>query len=375
MVSVSNFVSILGATLAIIVGIFISPIPQNLGFYRFLTSKIPEFVGMIPLFHDKTEWQFTYEELYKNCDTISGQTALVTGANSGVGYETARALAKCGVDVTLACRNAERCSIAAEEIKKESMDNGYQNDVSTMIVDTSSLQSVQTFSNDFLTKHKDGSLDMLYLNAGMMKSGRNSSDNKLALSKDGIELVFATNYLGHHLMYRLLEPLLLNSKMARVIQTSSNASYMTFKYKVATRLESLNNPTTFFFTDLKNYGQSKLAQILWTKHLTKRLEDSKNIFVNVCHPGAVNTPLVDKVLPAFLIPLVNIVREKILWSREEGALTQLYLGVATDALATKNIRGKYFHPQAQEVVNPLSLDEQLQSDLWEFSEELISEFL
>lgn len=369
MVSVSTSISILGALL----GIFISPIPKNLGFYRFLASHRPDLVGLIPSFHHGIKWQFTFEELYKSCHNISGQKAVITGANSGVGYETARALAKCGVDVTLACRNPERCSRAADKIKKESKDNGYNNDVSIMIVDTSSLQSVQTFAQEFLTKHKDGALDMLYLNAGITKG--NPSDNKLALSEDGVELVFATNYLGHHLMYRLLEPLLLNSKMARVIQTSSNASFVTFKYKVATSLESLNNPNSFVLTFLKNYGQSKLAQILWAKHLTKHLGHRNNIYVNACHPGGVDTALVDKTLPAFLAPIINTFRENLLWSREEGALTPLYLGVATNDLATKNIRGKYFHPQAQEVVNPLSLDEKLQSDLWDFSEELVSKFL
>merc|ERR1712071_651864 len=103
------------------------------------------------------------------------------------------------------------------------------------------------------------SLDMLYLNAGT-----NLSRDELILSDDGYELLFATNYLGHHLLYIMLEPLMRKSKMARVIQTSSSASFSSFPHKVATSLEQLNDPK--FSNALKLYKQTKLAQILWSKH-------------------------------------------------------------------------------------------------------------
>lgn len=127
------------------------------------------------------------------------------------------------------------------------------------------------------------------------------------------------------------------------------------------------------------YGQSKLAQIIWAKHLTKLLGDDSNVYVNACHPGAVNTSIWDKgdmeKIPSFVIKFVNHLRRNVMWTGEEGALTQLFLGVATNKLVAKNIRGKYFHPQAEEVVNPLSLDETLQKELWEFSDALVAKFL
>ena len=127
---------------------------------------------------------------------------MITGANSGVGYETAKALAKCGVHVTMACRNQKRCDTAAEEIRAVSKDNGYDNEISTTIVDTSKLKSVYSFSKEFVSKHEndDRALDMLYLNAGIGAKPHSQSP----LSEDGIEFVFATNYVGHHLMHRLL---------------------------------------------------------------------------------------------------------------------------------------------------------------------------
>ena len=376
MPSASIFIFAIGTITATTIGILVSPIPTNLGFYRFLASKQHSLIGFSPAFHYGIDWKYTFDELYEDCTQIKGQTALITGANSGVGYETARSLAKCGVDVVMACRNAKKCSTAANKIKEESKDNGVSNEVQTMTVDTSSLKSVQTFSKEFLSKYEGTALDMLYLNAGI--GGVASPKDGLKTSEDGIELIFATNYLGHHLMYRLLEPLLLKSKMARVILTSSAASFSPFEHKVATSLEVLNNPDTKQ-DNVLHYGQSKLAQIIWAKHLTKLLGNESNIYVNACHPGAVDTLIWEKGdiknLPEFVISFVNYLRRNAMWTGEEGALTQLYLGVAMKELETQNIRGRYFHPQAQEAVNPLSLDEKLQKDLWDFSEDLVRKFL
>ena len=341
-------------------------------------------IGLNPAFHYGINWKYTFEELYENCHHptigISSHTALITGGNSGIGYQTARALAKCGVDVTLACRNESKCLVAADKIRNEAREylkqNGDSNaiNVSIMTVDMSSLKSVQQFSQEFLKKNQNGALDMLYLNAGI--GVINKPGEELKLSEDGIELTFATNYVGHHLMYRLLEPLLLKSKMARVIQVSSCISFDTFGDKVATSLDTLNGPARKPYSH-KHYGQSKLAQILWTKYLTKRLSEANinNIYANASHPGSVDTGIWMKnaiVIPSFVL---DYLRKYTMWTEEDGALTQLYLGVATKELMEKDIRGKYFHPQAQEVVNPLSLDEKLQKDVWDFSEELVSDFL
>jgi retinol dehydrogenase-12 len=386
---------------AILIGLFLSPIPQNIGFYRFLATYDVTLVGLGPAFVHGMHWSYTFDELYNTCSQISGQNALITGSNSGVGYETAKVLAKCGVNVIMACRNAKKCSDAANKIKEEIKGHRYDNEIITMIVDMSSLKSVQTFSKELLAKfdvsdisddvedlkdvetagtettlssssHHKPSLDILYLNAGI-GSGK-SSDNELKLSEDGIELVFATNYVGHHLMYRSLEPLLLRSKMARVIQVSSVASFTSFNNTVATSLEILNRPTRNP-EDFAYYGQSKLAQIMWVKYLTKRLGENSNIYVNAAHPGAVDTDIWDQIVPDFIMKSFHYVRKNVMWTTEEGSLTQLYLGVAVDKLVEHNVRGKYFHPQAQEVENPFSLDEKVQKELWEFSDELVSQFL
>ena len=167
-------------------------------------------------------------------------------------------------------------------------------------------------------------------------------------------------------------------KNAKVIQTSSCASFRPFSYKVATDLDTLNgcseDQVNLWSGDNYAYGQSKLAQILWVKALTRRLGPSSTLSANAFHPGLANTPGVDKAMDSgkiidFQRNLIHRVVTKSAWQSPDGALTGLFLAV------TDGIKGKYFHPQAQEVVNPMSLDEQLQDDLWAFSDKLVENYL
>lgn len=353
---------------AVLIGLLFSPIPRNLGLYRWIASRIPHLVGLTPAFLIDGEWGYTFEELYSS--DLTGQNAIVTGANSGVGYETSLALARLGASVTLACRNPSKCTAAARTIQS---DDAFKGKVYTMTLDTSSLASVKKFSQQYLDEHKDEPLDLLYLNAGIGSAGVND-DGSAPLSEDGIEMVFATNHVGHHLLWKLLHPLIEKSKMSRIVLTSSAASYDTFDYKVATDLETLNSVDV---RNLRVYGQSKLAQILWAKKLTRELGTSSTTFVNAVHPGAVDTGIWQKnpMIPSFLQDFITYLRKNVMWTAAEGALTMLYVGVATKRLKKENVRGKYFHPQSQEMVNPLSLDVDLQDAVWKFSDELVKDFM
>lgn len=349
---------------AISVGLLLSPIPRNLGFYKWVAQNVryPEAVGTAPAYLDEKDWGFTFEQLY-NYD-LRGQTALVTGGNSGTGYATALALTRLGASVTIACRSEGRCLAAVETIKT---DRDYKGHIEIGVMDTSQLASVKNFAATYMKSHEK--LDMLFLNAGIGSAGVND-DGSAPLSEDGIEMVFATNHVGHHLLYKLLEPLVLKSPLARIVLTSSGGSFTTFEYKVATDLETLN---TADVKRLENYGQSKLAQVLWAKELTRRLGPNSSVHVNAAHPGAVNTGIWEKnpLIPKKMMGIINYFRTHAMWTAAEGALTLLYLGVATDQLVAKNIRGKYFHPQSIEIVNPLALDEDLQKKVWDFSDELV----
>lgn len=196
-------------------------------------------------------------------------------------------------------------------------------------------------------------------------------DGKLPKSEDGIEMVFATNHVGHHLLYNLLEPALKSSPMARVVLTSSAANFEAPYYGVATDLTTLNSmETQEGFSDMHPYGQSKLAQILFAQELTRRLPADSNIYVNALHPGAVDTEIWSKLFIPFPLDwLVKQVQKGFMWTGEDGSLTMLYLGIATEEIKTQNIRGKYFHPQAVPVrPNDIASDPALGEAVWEFTE-------
>ena len=282
-----------------------------------------------------------------------------------------------GADVTMACRNPKKCQAAATRIRKENQPS--RGTVKTGLLDTETLAKVKDFATNYLHDNPDKPLDMLFLNAGTA-----FADYKVKcvpLSKDGIEKIFAANYLGHHLLFRLLEPALEKSDLARVVSTSSGASFVSYSWRVATDLATLNGCSEPWAkgTKLNSYGQTKLAQILWTKYLAKSRKTT-NIYFNAFHPGVVATEIFDKAFqeaktPRYIQTVCDWFKREVMWTSEEGALTGLFLGTAVDRLKAENIRGKYFHPQAQEVVNPLSLDEDLQSRLWAFSEELVKDYL
>lgn len=309
------------------------------------------------------------------------------GANSGIGFEIASALSKQGASVTIACRNPQRCFSAADEIRKEIP--GAQ--VSPLIMDVSDLSSVQKAAKTWLHHNEDVPIDMLFLNAGIFYDGKDT-DTTLPLSKDGIEKVFATNVLGHHLLYRLLEPALQKSKMARVVSTSSVAGIgwlppYSLPYRfgdtspiIPATLEELNagKPSSRFAFAL--YGRSKLAQAAWSKALTKRLDEHSTIYVNSAHPGAVYTPMAGGKYfpswwPAFFSNSIQYLEKQLLWSSAEGALTEIYLGVATDDIKRKNIRGRYYHPQSVDYEHPHASNEVLQENVWKLCEDLVKPFL
>lgn len=289
--------------------------------------------------------------------------------------------------MTIACRNPQRCFAAADKLRKSYP--GAQ--ISPLIMDVSKLSSVAKAAKTWLNNN-EGALDMLFLNAGIFYDGDASGDTKLPLSEDGIEKVFATNVVGHHLLYRLLEPALQKSKMARVVSTSSVAGISwlppySLPYRfgdtspmIPSTLEELNTgkPSPWFAFAL--YGRSKLAQAAWSKAITKRLGKNSTIYVNSAHPGAVYTPLASgkyfpEWWPQFFSRSIQYLEEQLLWTSAEGALTELFLGVATDKIEEENIRGKYYHPQSIDYDHPHAVDEELLENVWSLCEMLVKPFL
>lgn len=376
-----RYVTYLIGLLAVSINLLFSPIPAKLGLYRLLAWQLPVFIGLSPAFLDPSQpWGYTFDELAAT--DLSGQTALVTGANSGIGYEISLALARGGASVTMACRNKSKCDAAAARIFSDDA-VVIQGKIQTMTMDTSSLDSVRKFCDEYLRHDAAEALDILYLNAGIGTIVSND-DGRIPQSVDGIENMFATNVVGHHLLYNRLAGRVAQSEIGRVVLTSSAASFNVLKRRsVATDLETLNSGAV-----ISAYAQSKLAQILWAKELTRRLglEGHSHVYVNAGHPGAVETGIWDKIewdkyAIARWLPLEQCLARlrRLMWTSAEGALTLLFLGVAVDRLVEGNdgggIRGRYFHPQSMEVINPKALDEDLQKRVWMFLDDLVADFV
>ena len=357
--------------LAVIIGLLLSGVPRQLGLFTLLPPLLENSrqYGMLPPFIDGVAWGYTWDE-FAEVD-LTGQTALVTGANAGIGFALSNHLAKRGATVYMACRNDAKCEAARKKIISF---HALGVEVHTVALDTSKLSSVRACAKDLLGKISV--LDMLFLNAGTGAHWLNE-DGSLGLTEDGIEHVFATNHVGHHCLYRHLAAAVAAAPVGRIVLTSSAGHFGSFDYGVALSLEQLNGADPGPIRSLRPYCQSKLAQVLWAQELTRRLGAGSNIFVNSFHPGAVATEIWGKaaILPRFVRNFIESVMDSVMWSSDDGALTGLYLGVHV-GLSDKSVRGEYFHPQSHKIApNPKhATNASLQARFWQFSDQLTDAF-
>ncbi|GAB2235655.1 hypothetical protein Droror1_Dr00026087 [Drosera rotundifolia] len=243
--------------------------------------------GKINLFTLATGWPgpsgfgsaTTAEQVTEGIDA-TGLTVIVTGGAGGIGIETSRVLALRGAHVIIAARNLE----AAKQAKETILQNNQSARVDVLQLDLASIKSIKEFADNFNALKLP--LNILINNAGIMFC-------PFQLSKDGIELQFATNHLGHFLLTNLLLENMKNTAktsgiQGRIINLSSVAHTNT--YEGGIRFDSINDEASY--SDKKAYGQSKLANILHTNELSRRLkEEGANITVNSVHPGLIFTNL------------------------------------------------------------------------------------
>jgi retinol dehydrogenase-14 len=276
------------------------------------------------------------------------RVCLVTGANSGVGKATAAGLALLGATVVMACRDKKRGEMAQAEIKSQT---GNQK-VDLLLADLSSQVSVRQLAREF--KEKYDRLDVLINNAGGTNSKRKES-------VDGLEMTFALNHLGAFLLTNLLLDLLEASgrpaRKSRIVTVSSEAQGVgTINFG---DLQLQNN-----YSELRSYAQSKLANVLFTYELARRLE-GKNVTANTLHPGLVRTHFAGDSLSVFGILF------KLSWpiqiSPEKGARTSIYLASSPEV---EGMSGKYFIKQKPRKSAPLSYSEPTAELLWNESARL-----
>jgi NAD(P)-dependent dehydrogenase (short-subunit alcohol dehydrogenase family) len=285
----------------------------------------------------------------------SGRTAVVTGANSGLGLVTARELARKGAAVVLACRNLEKGEAARKEVEAHAP--GAQLELEEL--DLASLDSVREFADRFKAGHQG--LDLLINNAGVMATPRRST-------ADGFELQFGTNHLGHFALTGLLIGEMEGREDARVVTLSSNAHKFG---RIA--FDNLRGDRRYF--RWRAYGQSKLANLLFALELDRRLRAAGSTVKSLAaHPGYAATNLQFAGPPAVDAAVMKLGNALFAQDDEMGALPTLY--AATEpGLESGTFCGPDGFLEQRGHPKPVSpsggaRDEQVARRLWEVSEEM-----
>ena len=281
---------------------------------------------------------------------MDGKICLITGSTSGIGKEIALGLARMKATVILVGRSRDKCEAASLEIIKRGAPNASKNNIACFEADLSSQASIHKLAYEFKSTYKR--LDVLVNNAGVFLAKR-------MMTIDNIEYTFAVNHLAPFLLTNLLiDRLRASGSLSRIVTTSSVAhkgAHIDF------------NDIQFVkrrYNGISAYGQSKLANILFTKELARRLEQD-HVTANCFHPGGVRTNLASK--NPWYYQLIWALASPFLTSAEKGAYTGIYLASSSDL---DDVTGKYFVKRKK--VNPSkeATDQQAAQDLWRISEEL-----
>ncbi|KAJ4776600.1 NAD(P)-binding Rossmann-fold superfamily protein [Rhynchospora pubera] len=302
----------------------------------------------------------TAEEVTEACPDLTSITAIITGATSGIGAETARVLAKHGARLILPARSLK----AAEEAKARIISECPGSEIIILPLDLSSLASVRSFVSLFLSL--DLPLNLLINNAGKFS-------DRHVVSEDGVEMTFATNYLGHFLLTKLLlEKMAETAKMTGIEGRIVNVSSTIHSWFTGDGIQYLDNVTRkkIPYDPTKAYSFSKLANVLHTKALSKKLKEMKaNVTANCVHPGIVRTRLT-RDREGLITDVVFFLVSKLLKTIPQAASTTCYVAVHP---ALAGVSGKYFSDCNESTTSKLASNDQEALRLWEFSDKLTIE--
>jgi len=268
------------------------------------------------------------------------KVAIVTGANTGIGAETAVELAHKGYLVFVACRNEEKTKPVLERIKQETGGDRAE----FLKLDLENLAQVRQAAKAFLDRQLP--LKLLVNNAGLASPAH-------ALTADGLETTFEVNHLGHFLFTILLLPRIRASAPARIVHVAS---------KVHTSVKDINfdklrQPATSAFA-MDEYALSKLSNILFSNELARRLKDT-NITSNSLHPGVVATDIWRSVFAP-----IRWILKLFLKNVKDGAKTTLHVALSPNV---EGVSGKYFDNSKEVAPSRVAQDEQLARKLWKHS--------
>src|SRR6056297_1791085 len=278
------------------------------------------------------------------------KTAIVTGANSGIGKHTVQALAGNGYRVVMICRNRDK----AENARRDIIDKTGNDRIDILICDLSSMQQIKEAAETIRGTYSQ--TDRLVNNAGILPDGdREETD-------EGLELTFAVNHMAYFLLTRELMPLLESTPESRVINVASDASRSGTFNPDNLQLQS-------GYSTMKAYGNSKLFNIMFTRQLAKVI-DGKDITTYSLHPGVVNTNFAAD-SDSWFARFFDLGR-MFMRSPEKGAETSVYLCLEE---GIEHLSGSYFRDKKPvKPVKAARSDEDCKK-LWDKSEEIASSLL
>lgn len=274
---------------------------------------------------------------------MEGRVCLVTGSTSGIGKEIAAGLAGMGATVVLAGRSREKCEAAVQEIAARGVP---ASQLSYFVADLSSQESVRQLAKEFIDNYDR--LHVLVNNAGVFVQKRE-------LTADGIERTFAVNHLAPFLLTNLLLDRLKAGAPSRIVTTSSIAHR-------GAKMDFADLQMSKSYGSIRAYGQSKLANILFTRELARRLQGT-GVTANCFHPGAVRTNLVRGSGYGLVWGAASV----FFTSPEKGADTAVYLASSREV---EGVSGEYFVKRKQARASDPAYDSDAAERLWEASEKL-----
>lgn len=275
---------------------------------------------------------------------MKGKICMVTGATSGIGEVTARVLAEKGASVVVVSRKREKCERVRDEIRQKSGNP----QVDYLVADLSSQAEIRKLAEDFNNRYPR--LDVLVNNAGGFFF-------RWQESVDGIEMTFALNHLNYFLLTNLLLDTIKASAPARVVNVASGSH-------LGSKIDFDDLEMRLNYNGLRAYGRSKLANVLFTYELTRRLEGT-GVTANTLTPGFVATHIgMDN---NWVVRVVKTLANLFAKKSEQGAQTSIYLASSPDV---EGISGKYFVDCKPVLSSVLSYDQTTAKKLWEISAEM-----
>lgn len=280
--------------------------------------------------------------------SMQGKVCIVTGANSGLGKATSLGMAQMGATVVMVCRDRTKGEEAQNEIKTKSGSDA----IDLLLAELSSQDSIRQLVENFQQHYTQ--LHVLINNAGGVNLSRRDT-------VDGFEMTFAVNYLAPFLLTNLLLDKLKASAPARIVNVSSESHESGYIKMDDLQLEKK-------YRLMRAYGQSKLALVLFTYELARRLQGT-GVTANCLHPGFVATNIGQSGVGRVGRSIVKLIFSSLGISPEEGAKTSIYLASSPDI---EGVTGKYFVKSIPVRSAPISYDESLQRQLWEESAKLVN---